>query len=204
MKRSLPLLLGALVLGAAWAGPLPALAGKSFAAHMLMHMAVVAVASPLLALGLRRQLPGLTPTGPMLASLLDLVVVWAWHMPMLHEWARGGGGAMVLEQASFLVVGLLLWISALAPPAENPGGSALAGSAALFFTSMHMTLLGVLLALAPLPLFHAGHGMPPFDLSPATDRELGGILMLGIGGTVYLVGGLVLVAGILRLPDRRR
>ncbi len=69
---------------------------------------------------------------------------------------------------------------------------------------MHMTLLGVLLALAPVPLFHAGHGAPPFGLSPATDRELGGILMLGIGGTVYLIGGLVLVAGVLRLPERRR
>lgn len=204
MRRRLPLLLGMAVLIAAWTGPLPDLAGTSFAAHMLMHMAVVAVASPLLALGLSRQLPGFAPAGPMVASLLDLVVVWAWHMPALHEWARAGGGAMVLEQTSFLAVGLLLWLSALARPAEGAGGPALAGAAALFFTSMHMTLLGVLLALAPVPLFHAGHGSLPLGLSSATDRELGGVLMLGIGGTVYLIGGLVLIAGILRLPERRQ
>src|SRR5690606_37671550 len=58
--RELPLMLhaahrrwllaaGLLVLGAAWLGPLPAWSRHWFSAHMLMHMAVVAVAAPLVA-----------------------------------------------------------------------------------------------------------------------------------------------------------
>ena len=35
---------GLVVLGAVWIGPLPELSRHSFAAHMTMHMAVVAVA----------------------------------------------------------------------------------------------------------------------------------------------------------------
>ena len=58
--RDLPLMrtgfaaLAFAVLAAAWLGPLPDLARHSFAAHMTMHMAVVAVAAPLLALGAGR------------------------------------------------------------------------------------------------------------------------------------------------------
>ncbi|MGH9372866.1 MAG: cytochrome c oxidase assembly protein, partial [Vicinamibacterales bacterium] len=47
MRRG-SLLLGLGVLAAAWLGPLPALASGSFAAHMTMHIGVVAVAAPLL------------------------------------------------------------------------------------------------------------------------------------------------------------
>lgn len=202
MTRTFLILLGLTLLSYVWMGPLPEWAVTSFAAHMLMHMGVVAGAAPLLALGLRIHLPGLLGA-PMLASLLDLVVIWAWHLPALHEAARLGGAAMVAEQGSFLAVGVFLWVSAL-DRAREPG-AALAGAAALFFTSMHMTLLGVLLALAPLPLFHPGHGNEsPFGLSPAQDAELGGVLMLAIGGTVYVLGGLALVARILRPDESRR
>lgn len=200
MSRAVPIVAGVVLLALVWLGPLPRLASSSFTAHMLMHMSLVAGAAPLLALGLRDRLP---PMGPMLASLADLVVVWAWHMPRLHDAARSDAGWMVVEQASFLFVGLALWLSALDRGREP--GAALAGAAALFFTSMHMTLLGVLLALAPLPLFHSGHGDGlPLGLSPAEDRELGGVLMLAVGGTVYLLGGLALVARVLRpMPPRR-
>ena len=51
MRRAL-LITGLFLLGAAWLGPLPALAERAFFAHMTMHMGVVAVASPLIALGI--------------------------------------------------------------------------------------------------------------------------------------------------------
>ena len=57
---------------------------------------------------------------------------------------------------------------------------------ALLLTAGHMTLLGVLLALSPRHLFGIG---------PIThDQELGGVLMLAIGGAAYLVGRLMLLA----------
>ena len=51
MRRVL-LILGLLVLAIVWLGPLPQLAQHAFFAHMTMHMAVVALAAPLIALGI--------------------------------------------------------------------------------------------------------------------------------------------------------
>ena len=81
-----------------------------------------------------------------------------------------------------------------------------AGAFALLLTSMHMTLLGALLALAPRPLF--GEGTVTclgLTLGAAQDQQLGGVLMLMIGGAVYLAGGLALVARLLsgRRPAAR-
>ena len=52
MKRTVPLILGLFVLAGIWLGPLPRLAGQAFSAHMAMHMGIVAIAAPLLALGI--------------------------------------------------------------------------------------------------------------------------------------------------------
>jgi putative membrane protein len=57
---------------------------------------------------------------------------------------------------------------------------------------MHMTLLGALLALAPRPLYHA-HAS-----AALADQQLGGALMLTVGGVVYLGGGLVLATTLIR------
>lgn len=202
---------GLAVLAAAWLGPLPELARDAFWAHMTMHMAVVAVAAPLIALGVAggrldpaRRWPALLAPVPM--SALELVVVWAWHAPALHHAARHGAVGMAAEQGSFLAAGLAVWLSAFggertAEPALRRGRAA-AGIVGLLLTAMHMTLLGALLALATRPLYHAGAaaagGVPPWGLTLLADQHLGGAIMLLGGGTVYLAGGLALAATLVR------
>lgn len=61
-------------------------------------------------------------------------------------------------------------------------------------TSMHMTLLGALLVLAPRDIYAAICGTPP-DLS---GQQIGGMLMLAIGTPVYLIAGLWLTGQALR------
>jgi len=193
---------GAAVLAAAWLGPLPGLAPRLFCAHMAMHVAVVGVASPLLAFGLAgtrrdpvRARPGWFAPVPL--SLLELLVVWSWHAPVLHHWSRHVPLALALEQAMFLAVGLALWLAALGGAPEERTARAGMGIAGLLFTSMHMTLLGVLLAAAPRLLY--GHAAPAASgLSPMEDQQLGGLLMLLVGGASYLAGGLYLLAQLLR------
>jgi len=188
--RPLPLLAGLVALALVWGGPLldAADAGgtrASFAAHMIAHMAVVALAAPLLALGLPA-LPALV--GPAAATLVEFVLVWGWHAPALRAAADASPAALAAEQASFLAAGFLLWHACLAA-----GG--LAGAVGLLFTSMHMTLLGALLALAPRPLY--GDGAVTclgLTLGPAADQSLGGTVMLGVGAVAYLAGGLALMA----------
>jgi putative membrane protein len=207
MRRGL-LLAATAMLAALWLGPLPGLAHRSFTAHMVMHMGVVAVAAGLAALALAgtrldpaRRAPRLF--APIPAMLGELVVVWGWHAPAPHAWARHEPWGLVLEQGSFLLVGLWLWLSALGGGGlARPGGAgaaerAAAGVAGLLLTSMHMTLLGALLALSPRPLYE--HAAPAaWGLSPLADQHLGGAVMLLVGSACYLAGGLWLAAGLVR------
>lgn len=208
--RRLLLGLGLAVLAAAWAGPLPALAQGSFLAHMTMHVAVVAVAAPLIAAGLAgtahdpaARWPALF--APVPAAVLELLVVWGWHAPGPHDLARGGGAWLALEQGLFLVVALLVWLSALGGGGGDTGSRrrerAAAGIGGLMLTSMHMTLLGALLALGPRSLYasHAAAG----PAGAVHDQQAGGIVMLAVGGLSYLIGGLALLAGLLRDDTRR-
>lgn len=197
--RAALLILGGMTLAAAWLGPLPHLAQNAFFAHMTMHMLVVAVAAPLIAFGLAgtsfdpvHQFPRLF--SPVPASLLELVVVWAWHAPVLHHAARHTPLGTVMEQGSFLAAGLFVWLSACGGrrSAERAG----AGLVALLLTTMHMTLLGALLALTPRPLYL--HTSGSHGLDALADQQLGGAIMILVGGLSYLAGGLWLTAILLR------
>ena len=189
VTRTLLLGAGIVTLAAAWLGPLPGLAPHDFSAHMTMHMAVVAVAAPLIAFGVAGH--RLDPThrypalfSPIPASLVELAVVWAWHAPALHHLARGSHAGLVSEQGMFLASGLLVWLASFGSEMRRSGMRAGAGVIALLLTSMHMTLLGALLALAPRALY--GHDGP----SALDEQHLGGAIMLAVGGVSYLAGGL--------------
>lgn len=172
----------AAVLAALWLLPLERWL-PGFPLHMVRHMGLVAVAAPLLVIGL----PGLARRlriDPLLATAIEFVVVWGWHLPRLHGAARTSALPFVAEQASFLAAGLLVWAGCLG--ARQP----LAGAGGLLLTSMHMTLLGALLTLAPRDLYAAWCGTAP-NLGA---QQLGGMVMLAIGTPIYLVAGLGLSA----------
>ena len=204
--RTLPLTLGLMVLALAWLGPLPALARESFAAHMSMHMAVVALGAPLVALGLSGSaLNPATATprlfAPIPASIVELVVVWVWHTPVLHHAARHETWALIIEQSSFLAAGFVLWIAAIGGRGDEAKSRSAAGVAALLFTSMHMTLLGALFAMAPRPLYHVTEAA---SYTLLIDQHRGGVIMLLVGGASYLAGGLWLTADLLHVTRAER
>ena len=199
--QAIALAIGVLVVGLAWLGPLSGVAARGFSAHMATHMAVVAIAAPLVAFGLSgrrfdpvRRAPALFR--PIPASLVELVVVWAWHAPAWHHAAKHDPRVFALEQAMFAIAGLLLWLSVLGGGPERRSAGAVAGVTALLLTSMHMTLLGALLALTPRSLYPYLDGW--FGLTPIADQHLGGSIMLLVGGVSYLAGGLWLMTGLLR------
>lgn len=187
------------VLLAVWAGPLPIYARHLFAAHMAMHIAVVCIAAPLIAVGIAawsrdpvKRWP--SAFSPLAASLVEMLVVWGWHAPGPHEAARASSAVLVLEQGSFLAVGLLLWLSVLGGHRAIRRERAGVGIIGLLLTSMHMTLLGVLLTVSPRVLYpHAEDLAAGLD-----DQRLGGLMMLLGGGTVYLIGALILLGWLLR------
>jgi putative membrane protein len=199
------LILGLFVVALVWLGPLLDAWRDSFSAHMLAHMGVVAIAAPLMAIGLP-----LGPTSdasrafalPLLASLAELIVVWSWHAPALRALAESSLFATAIEQATFLAAGLSLWLACLPRRGSDATGNA-AGAFALPLTSIHMTLLGALLALTPRPLYGTGEvSCFGVALSAQQDQELGGVIMLLVGAAVYLAGGLTLFARMLATPSR--
>lgn len=169
---------------------------QGMSGHMTGHMIAVAIAAPLLAaasadtsIDPATRLPRLvTPMGMM---LVELAAVWGWHLPALRSLAHRFPIIMVAEQASFLTAGYLLWSAVL--HTHNRA----AGIGALLLTSMHMTLLGVLIGLAPRPIYSFSHARS-FGLTPLADQQLGGAIMLLIGAVSYLAGGLVLLSSLLR------
>jgi putative membrane protein len=197
-----------LTLAAVWLGPLPDLAPRSFTAHMTMHISIVAVTAPLLACALAggrldpaRRLPRLFSAVP--ASVLELIVVWSWHAPALHHAARASAGWLIVEQNMFLIVGFLVWMSSLGGEGRRAGARAGAGVVALLLTSMHMTLLGSLIALSPRPLYVHGE-LARGTTDALKDQHRGGALMLVIGGGSYLAGGLWLSFTLLDRRSPRR
>jgi putative membrane protein len=169
---------------------------------MLLHMGVVAVAAPLLALGaMGSRLDPVTHwprvCSAVTASIVELVTVWAWHTPQLHHAARHELGALLLEQASFLGAGLFLWFSALGGSADMRRARSVSGVIGLWLTSMHMTLLGALIALSQRPLYKHAHGTNSHgmsDVSALVDQQVGGAIMLFVGALSYLAGGVGLIA----------
>jgi putative membrane protein len=197
--RGLTLAAGLAVLAVIWLGPLFGSWRASFAAGMVAHMGVVAVAAPLIAIGLPARLrPGPSmPAGlAIFASLFELVAVWGWHAPAMRVAAETSPVATVAEQASFLAAGIFLWATSLAAPDKRI--HAATGAGALLLTSIHMTLLGALLALSPRPLYGLGDVMCfGLVLDAGQDQQLGGVIMLLVGALAYLAGGLYLVGRIL-------
>lgn len=177
---------GLSLLALVWLLPMNALL-PDFAAHMLRHMVLVALAAPLLVLGLPRMAQRVR-VPPLAAALAEFVVVWGWHLPAAHALGRLQTFGFLAEQASFLIVGLMVWAGCLRD--DQP----LTGAGGLLLTSMHMTLLGALLVLAPRDIYAAICGTAP-DLS---GQQVGGMLMLAIGTPIYLVAGLWLTGLALR------
>jgi putative membrane protein len=192
---------GIAVLACAW---LVAWADYGMTGHMAAHMAAVSVAAPLLAIGLAgspfdpaARWPSVV--APLAMSLVELAVVWGWHLPAARAWVGANAAGLVLEQAMFVTAGLLLWSACLGTLDAESSERRAAGVAAMLLTTMHMTLLGVLVTLAPRTLFATtGFTCLGVTVDPMADQQLGGVVMLFTGGVSYLAGGLFLLSRLLR------
>jgi putative membrane protein len=203
--RTAALITGLVLLFVLWAVLLPLADRASFSVHMIAHMGVVAGGAPLIAIGLSGTRFDFTSGRPWLtpltASLIELFAVWSWHIPALRALSESSPVFAALEQTIFLAAGLALWLSCLGGAATGREERRLAGTLGLLFTSVHMTLLGVLLAFAPRPLYGEGEvSCLGVMLSAAVDQQAGGVVMLLVGAVVYLAGGVALLARTLNAP----
>jgi cytochrome c oxidase assembly factor CtaG len=201
---------GLTAVAVALVSPLDPMAEWSLSAHMLQHLLLILVAAPLLVVG-RPMVPfsvvlpatwrrglkrlghrpwvataGRTLTLPVVAWLVHVTVVWAWHAPGPYDAAAGDPWIHLLEHASFLGTGILFWWVAFQP---GPRRRLARGADVLFVLMAWLATgaLGALFVFATTPLYPfyvgaaAAHGVDPLR-----DQQVAGLIMWIPAGMVYL------------------
>src|SRR5688572_22216438 len=224
---------GLITLFLALISPLDALSTALFSAHMLQHMLLIVIAPPLLALSVGVS-PGsflLVFTSPVTRKLgqwwqrsrwlkpawraltqppvtwgLNILVLWAWHVPRLYQVALQNEALHMLEHLSFVGVSVLFWWRILRPGVHLRRGDL--GILALFTMALQGGLLGALITFAPTPWYEVyASTTQPWGLSPLEDQQLAGAIMWIPAGTMYTLAALVLffihLAGIERAANQR-
>jgi cytochrome c oxidase assembly factor CtaG len=198
-----------LSLAAALVSPLHWLGDRLFAAHMIEHEIVMAVAAPLFVLAapggamlrplprrLRRwlNLPRLRSlwawlTRPMIATISHGVAIWLWHAPALFDAALENAALHRLQHVSFFVTALFFWQAMLR---RSDRGVACFH---VFATMVHTSLLGALIALAPHVLYRAQTAQSAaWGFTPLEDQQLAGLIMWAPAGALYAGAALALAA----------
>ena len=193
---------GLSVLAAALASAPGTFPGGTLSAHMMQHLLIMLVASPLIvwarpALVLLVLLPRaarkalrLLRSTSCFARLADLVrrpaTAWMlfsgsiafWHMPALYIWALDGGAPHAVMQLTFLVAGLLFWSVVLEPSDRRRRLDLGASMLFVFSTAMVTGLPGALLSFASKPIYFEPSGrLDPFGMPPLQDQRLAGLIM---------------------------
>ncbi len=161
-----------------------------FSAHMLQHLILTMVGPPLMLVGtpgwliqplLRNRVIlniGKLLTHPVIAFTLFNADLWLWHAPLLYDATLFDQNLHILEHLTFIISGVIFWWPMFSPVQEGLPRLSIGGQILyLFFGSMPMVLLGAGLTFAP-PLYAPYINAPRvWGLSPATDQQLGGLLM---------------------------
>jgi cytochrome c oxidase assembly factor CtaG len=187
---------GWLLLVVALVSPLCRAAATLAWAHMVQHMILVALAPPLLVLGLTPPRPGPARSRPLLVGFAYCAAIGLAHAPAVYEGALLDPVAHLALVAVLLAAGVAFWRVALAPLRGRSTPEACATGALLAFAAMVVTgLLGALLTLAGSPWFPIHGGGPRiWGLDPLDDQQLAGLIMWVPMAAVYVTACLALMA----------
>lgn len=181
-------------------GPIHDLAeSQLFSVHMVQHLMLIVAPSLLLA-GTKGwmfrpllQIPGVAAIGrrltrPVVACALFTVVLMAWHLPILYEWALRNHDIHILEHLMFMVAALLLWWPVLSPLPDWPRLAPPTQLLYLFVAGTPMTIVAAFITLSDDVLYRFyGEAPLQWGLSPLADQRLGGVLMWVPGTLIFLV-----------------
>jgi putative membrane protein len=167
MPRLTALIAAAVVLAAV--AFLSRLGEMLFAAHMMQHLLLIAVAAPLLVLGgVQIRMP------PQAGWALFISVFLFWHWPTAFQWASRKPQTELLELGSILASAIAFWSGILGNVRLNDGARALLVMTAAILTD----LPGVVMLFAPRAIcVMPGENAARFGLTPLQDQQIAGLLM---------------------------
>lgn len=164
----------------------------TFVRRMAMHIVLMSVIAPLIVLivvqgGVRQRSAG--GGALLLATVAQVVLLYLWHLPLLHDVAVASLPVRLLMHASLGLVAAGFWYAILA----RPGSARWSAVAALLVTGKLFCLLGVLLVFARRPLLSMDGALIALD-----EQQLAGLLMLGACPLTYLGAAFVLTCSGIR------
>jgi len=166
-----------------------------FSAHMLQHQLLIYPAAILFLLGLPAWMvdsalarPGLRPllrilTHPLVCGVVFTLVMTAWHVPSLYDWALQDKVVHVVEHLMFFGAALFYWWPVLSPSRAFPR---------VGFAAQMLYLVAVLIAMTPVfayITFSEGILYPTYEYAPRlfpdftveSDQLLAGVGMKLVG-----------------------
>jgi putative membrane protein len=220
--RAASFLFGLLFIWIAMASPLAALDHEMLTAHMVQHLLLMTLAPPLILLGmprkplvhgpLRRHLEaigrllrsapmqqiGTVPTHPALCWFAAAGTLVVWHIPSVFMLGLRSQMWHGIEQASFLVTGLLFWRPVVQPwphISKWPESSMLLY---LFLATLPCDILSGFLVFCDRVVYPVFLSSPhSFGLFALEDQQCAGALMWTCVTVVYLIAAAVFAARLL-------
>ena len=227
--RALSFLLGLFFIWLALVSPLAALDHELLTVHMVQHLLLMTLAPPFIWLGapvkpLLRGLPqpfveafivplsrltlmkrlGTTPANLALCWLAAAGVLVGWHIPALFMLGLQSEVWHGIQQASFLITGLLFWWPVIQPASKNSNRSEWSILLYLFLATLPCDILSGFLVFCDrvvYPVYFSS--TQTLGLSALADQECAGALMWTCVTVVYLVAGTIFAARLLS-PGRSR
>ena len=171
-----------------------------FSTHMMFHIAIMNVAAPLLAAWAiaRLQTPAISSSWLWSATLVQIVLLWAWHSPAIHNGIVQSPALGLASHGVLLLAALSFWFALLRISVAARWQTI----PALLLTGKLACLLAALLIFAPRTLYesaaHLVHGagyLPALD-----DQHLAGLLMITACPLSYLVAAVIIAVQLIGPP----
>jgi putative membrane protein len=169
-----------------------------FSAHMVQHLTLALVVAPLMLMGVTGEMlrPALGVRGvgalarwltkPTHCFAIFNVVVAAWHLPPLYNYALAHHPVHIVQHLMFLAASVIMWWPVLSPLPELPRLSFPGQMLYLFLMSIPMALVSVYIAYADTVLYPLYASAPRvWGITPMSDQLIGGLIMWIPGGLFF-------------------
>ncbi|HKN16679.1 MAG TPA: cytochrome c oxidase assembly protein [Candidatus Sulfotelmatobacter sp.] len=223
--RAASFLLGLFLIWLAIASPIAALDHRLLTVHMIQHLLLITLAPPLIWLGAPMQplthgLPqrfvgflapifrwaamqrlGKILANPTLCWLAATCALIGWHIPSLFALGLRSEMWHGIEQASFLISGVLFWWPVIRPWPTGSNGSEWSIILYLFLATLPCDILSGFLVFCDRVVYPVYFSSPRLlEFSALEDQQCAGALMWTCVTVVYLVAGTIVAARLL-LPQ---
>jgi putative membrane protein len=169
-----------------------------FSAHMVQHLLLAFIVAPMLLMGVTgdmlRPLISKAPVrrlaewalGPTRCFAIFNVVIAAWHLPPLYNYALAHHPVHIAQHLLILAASVVMWWPVLSPLPELPRLSYPGQMLYLFLMSIPMAIVAVYIAYADSILYPMYASAPRvWAISPMSDQMIGGLIMWIPGGLFF-------------------